>query len=260
MLENGATVHTRTPFVNSPNLSCYAAQNGNVNIMEILLAQAKKQNFTIDFNAQHSTYVSRFNRSVNVTPMAFVSNHGFIDDTDNVLATHGHSNRCGCANCNMDMIILMIDHGANPYMSMTDGIHRPGFYNDEFPIEVARNPIVPDLHLCHIGSAQLGMAMYERVFTSKKLVSYAMRGLPNDAAALVCKFAGIGEKRVLDLKTPWIPTMPIRTDDQKSMWFGAYDLIDKRVKQLKDARSKPTGATAQCGRKGPSECGKFFSF
>jgi hypothetical protein len=258
MLENGATVHTRTNLVDLPSVWCYAAQNGNSDTMRLLLAQAQKQNTAVDFNAQHREYVARYNRVVQVTPLAFVSNPGFLDDVDDVLAIKTHSNLCGCANCNMDMIITMIENGANPYMSMTDGIYRPGYDGDGYLDEVARNPIVGDLHLCRIGSAQLGMAMYERVFTSKKLVSYAMRGLPADAAALVCKFAGIGAKNVADTKTPWMPAMPIRTDDVNSMWFGSYDLIDERVTALKAARS--TGATAPCGKKGVSECGNVFSF
>ena len=85
--------------------------------------------------------------------------------------------------------------------------------------------------------AHMGMAMYERVQSSRALVIWALQGrFPMDMVALICKFAGIGEKLVADIKTPWIASMPIRTDDEESMWFGCYDFIDDRIKQLKAAR------------------------
>ena len=209
---------------------CHVAHTGNMEAMKLLLAHSAEHKVHIDMNTKHRTNFNQYCRHAYFSMLQFVTQKGAF--TEAGVPCVPCERNCGYRNCNMPMVKLSVANGVNPYISESDGmwyswIHTGGVSQGRM-----------HLSLCPEGRAQLGMAMYERVQSSRALVIWAMRGrFPSDVVALICTCAGIGETRMADTKAPWVASMPIRTDDVDSMWFGSYVLIDKRINELKVMRS-----------------------
>jgi hypothetical protein len=197
---------------------CLAASNGSLEVMEMILAHFAKHKIPIDMNL--TTYIDD-------QPLLCVTQRGMF--TEAGVPCVPCDRKCDCFNCNMPIIKLLVANGANPYMSTT--LATQNRWRGAHWVKV------DGLSLCPFGRAQLGIAMFKRVLSHRAMVIWAMPDhFPPDVVALICKFIGIGKTSMADPKNPWVPSMPIRTDDVDSMWFGCYVLVDRHRDELKALR------------------------
>jgi len=236
MLDAGASLHNTftnvedggTPMdEDGLTIWCNVAHTGNTEVMKLLIGHSVEHNVHIDMNTMHDMETTRNGRKGLrvygdrlITPLLFVTQNGA--STEVGMPCVSCARDCSYTNCNMPMIKMLIANGANPHICVS------------VTWDVYVDPTKVKLSLCPEGRAQLGMAMYERVQSSRALVIWAMQGrFPSEVVALICTCAGIGEKRVADPNTPWIATMPVRTQCADSTWFGYYCGIDEMIQERK---------------------------
>lgn len=230
--DDGTPVHSESPTdYEGWNVWCHAAYTGNMEVMALLLAHSAEHKVHVDMNTTHMCgHDMRWNYGDrSITPLLLVSRIGAFTEAGVSCAPCARG--CFCTNCNMPIIKMLLANGANPHIT--------ALHHELNPFTaVYSNPVRTDLSLCPDGRAQMGMAMYERVQSSRAMVIWAMQGrLPKDLVAFICTCAGIGAKMVVDAETPWIPTMPARTTVETSRWFGYYRMIDERIEEMRVLRS-----------------------
>jgi hypothetical protein len=130
------------------------------------------------------------------------------------------------------MVKWLLKRGANPFI-MNEKVTRiwyPGIITSPFK------------EMCSETKAEAGLAMYHRSMQWKITIIHCfgakLGGEISDVLPLILKFAGIGEKRIADKKTPWIPTMPLRADVSSNFWGSCYNLIDLEIGRRTENRRK----------------------
>ena len=129
------------------------------------------------------------------------------------------------------MVKWLIEKGANPYTSH-------GLNHLIMTDETVHSPFGA---MCPSSMAVAGLSMYHRSMKWKITVLGCLgpkfNGKMADVVPLILKFAGIGESKVADPKTPWIPSMPVRTIVPNSRyWGGCYSMIDAEIERKTEIR------------------------
>ncbi|KAJ1467437.1 hypothetical protein T484DRAFT_1755853 [Baffinella frigidus] len=214
---------------------CHVAKNGNVDTMKSLLKTGTK---TTHAEHMNDTYTVTKNTEYcpmhthGMTPLLFVQRHDNLHG-GGVRGGACPTGKCRADNCNMPMVALFVENGANPHMCAL---------KDDFDdgMRVVR-PVHIDL--CEGGRALLGLLMYERVQRHRVLVILSFqkarqpqgysKSFPEEILKIICKLAGIGTPGMNDAKIPWVPTMPTRTQDPLCYWYGAYTEVDAAVARMR---------------------------
>ncbi|KAJ1470466.1 hypothetical protein T484DRAFT_1753817 [Baffinella frigidus] len=235
LLDRGATLYNNfivDHFNNGWSTWCYVAHYGNVETMKLLLQTHKNNSHVVHMNAKHNI-AKDLMYIVSMPPMLFTTKNLTTTAADTTCKPCQWD--CNASNCNMPMIKMFIDNGANPHIC--------AYARRYYAVDLTGTR--PDtrkvyLSLCTKGRGLLGLVMYERVQRHRHLVTLTLqrakqhtrpgsRQFPDEVLALICQHAGIGEAGISDTKTPWVPTMPVRTQDKESCWYGAYTEIDNAV-------------------------------
>ena len=175
-------------------------------------------------NDAHDIYITSSIRLIisNKTPLLFVERKPGLHSCKNP--------DCIAKNCDMPMVALLVEQGANPYIYSQKEAYGNGHHLS----------LSSHIDLCEAGRALLGLQMYERVKRHRILVVLALQKarqlqghgsflFPEEVLTMISKHAGIGEQIIMDAKTPWIPTMPQRTSDPLCQWYGAYTMVDAAI-------------------------------
>lgn len=225
------------------NIWCLAAASGNSDVIKMLLDDSRKRRRYADLNQPCEVFCRNSGSTrTSMTPLLSVTQ--IVPTTTNpdprsaCRPLDGRPGTCTKRNCNVTIISLLIDNGANPLL--TTRIHGP---------ELGSSP--EGMDLCPLGQARVGMLMYKRVQHHRivvmrclQKVMYEMHGSARELAPeiirYICQLAGIGAMFVKDPKTPWVPCMPPRDSEASPAWRHAYMQIDIHVQEKRQEREIQT--------------------
>ncbi|KAJ1469272.1 hypothetical protein T484DRAFT_1852284 [Baffinella frigidus] len=157
LLDRGATLYNNYQVDRADNgwsARCYVAHYGNTETMKLLLqttpacnrkqypAHSHTSNNHVDHMNKQYSIAEDMMFIVSMTPMLFITQN--VTTTADGVTCQPCQWNCNALNCNMPMIKMFIDNGANPHICG----HKRHFFSED-----ATDAGSPEVHLCYAHSA-----------------------------------------------------------------------------------------------------------
>jgi hypothetical protein len=223
---------------NGHSIASLAADSGSVLLLEIFYQDAVQKGRYFDINQGARPDYTRKRMEtcycVDYGPKLPLLCVGAVDSSksrfNKTCNFYNSSLHCKNGSCNGDMFKWLIEKGANPHTGLEVG---------NFMMHDTTSS--PFGSMCLWSKAVAGLSMYHRSvewkITVLRCLGPKFMGKEGDVVPLILKFAGIGESYMADAKTPWIPSMPVRTADRNSWFWGCcYSRIDAEIEKKTKAR------------------------
>jgi len=230
---------------NGHSVASLAADSGSVLLLEIFYQDAVQKGRYFDINQVNRPDFSKKRMDtcycVEYGPKSPLQCVGRVDSSKNrfnkTCTFYNQSEECKNGYCNGKVVKWLIEKGANPYTG-GQGLSHLFMNHLSKTNETVHSPFGG---MCPSSMAVAGLSMYHRSMKWKITVLGCLgpkfMGKEGDVVPLILKFAGIGESNMADAKTPWIPSMPLRSILPNSRyWGGCYRMIDAEIERKTEAR------------------------